>query len=218
MSFIQRYGRCVYATTNAEPNQSNLYVNLGLPSGTLWYNTNLGANNLTERGLYFSWGNTDGYTATYVEGEYSGFINNYNFTANSYSSTNGYQISGTIPLEKDIASQILGDGWRIPTDVQFQELIDNCTIENTTIEGVPGKLFTSNINGNTLFFPNNGYGVGTLLDTPKFYTSYWTNVDDEIDNTKAVCFHSGLSETQLGYIHSESKHYGFGIRAVKVIS
>jgi hypothetical protein len=62
----------------------------------------------------------------------------------------------------------MGGEWSIPTDTQFQELLDNCTITWVTKNGVPGKLFTSNINGKTLFFINNGYGNATTLDSPKY--------------------------------------------------
>jgi hypothetical protein len=37
-----------------------------------------------------------------------------------------------------------------------------------TIDGIPGKLFTSNINGNVIFLPNNGYGNATTLDSPMY--------------------------------------------------
>lgn len=42
------------------------YVDLGLPSGTLWANMNVGANSETDNGLYFAWGETTGYTADQI--------------------------------------------------------------------------------------------------------------------------------------------------------
>ena len=37
------------------------FVDLGLPSGTLWATKNLGASSKTDYGLYFAWGETTGY-------------------------------------------------------------------------------------------------------------------------------------------------------------
>lgn len=230
MSFIQRYGRCFYAKITPEPNEesqetqtgpqlsTDLYVDLGLPSGTLWYNSNLGANSPTARGYYFSWGNKEGYVASYTEGEYEGTIVGYSFIQDNYELTNGYQLSdGYIPVENDAAVDILGEGWTIPTSQQFQELIDNCTITWETIDEITGKLFTSNINGNVIFLPNNGYGNATTLSSPRFQSAYWTSDEDEEDSSKAYAFALSTSILpNLNPVHVEEKRFGFGIRAVKV--
>ena len=231
MSF-KYYAKCCYCRATIEPNQeenqgnqntepqisSDLYVDLGLPSGTLWYNKNLGANSPTARGAYYSWGNLEGYVASYTEGDYNGTIVGYSFIRSNYELTNGYQLSdGYIPAENDAAADTLGGEWRIPTVTQFQELIDTCTITWTTIDGIPGKLFVSNINGNAIFLPNNGYGNATILDSPRFEASYWTSIEDENNTDKAYTFALGTSILpSLTPVHPEEKRFGFGIRAVKV--
>ena len=236
MSFIKMYGRC-YQRFNSNENQENTqeensqendnnqeiqlsndeYVDLGLPSGTLWYNKNLGANSLTARGYYFSWGNKEGYVASYTEGEYEGTIVGYSFIQDNYELTQGYQLSGYIPEENDAAADILGEGWVIPTETQFQELLDNCTITWETIDGVPGKLFTSNINGNVIFLPNTGCGNGEVLSSPGFEAGYWTSTEDENDTDKAYAFAISTSILpNLTPIHPEEKRFGYGIRPVKV--
>ena len=231
MSFIQRYGRCIYAKVTPESNENNQeenqegiqlstddYVDLGLPSGTLWYNSNLGANSPTARGYYFSWGNKEGYVASYTEGDYEGTIVGYSFIQDNYELTNGYQLSdGYIPIDNDAANDILDEGWVMPTLQQFQELIDNCTITWETIDGIPGKLFTSNINGNVIFLPNNGYGNATTLSSPGFQSAYWTSDEDEENSSKAYAFALSTSILpNLNPVHVEEKRFGFGIRAVKV--
>ena len=214
MSFIKMYGRC-YQRFNSNENQENTqeensqendnnqeiqlsndeYVDLGLPSGTLWYNKNLGANSPTARGYYFSWGNKEGYVASYTEGEYEGTIVGYSF----------------------IQDNLLGEGWVIPTETQFQELLDNCTITWETIDGVPGKLFTSNINGNVIFLPNTGCGNGEVLSSPGFEAGYWTSTEDENDTDKAYAFAISTSILpNLTPVHPEEKRFGYGIRPVKV--
>ena len=237
MSFIKTYGRC-YQRFNSSENQENTqeensqennnnqeiqlsnneYVDLGLPSGTLWYNKNLGANSPTARGAYYSWGNIEGYVASYEEGDYEGTIVGYSFIQDNYELTNGYQLSdGYIPMDNDAAAETLGEGWVIPTSQQFQELVDNCTITWETVDGIPGKLFTSNINGNVIFLPSNGYGNATSLESPRFESSYWTSDEDEEVSSKAYAFCLGTSILpNLDPVHVEEKRFGFGIRAVKV--
>lgn len=194
----------------------NGFVDLGLPSGTLWSTVNVGAQTPFQRGQYFSWGNIEGYVASYNEGDYSGEIVGYSFIQDNYVLTNGYQLSGSISVENDAAVDIMGGKWSIPTDVQFQELIDNCTITWVEKNGVPGKLFTSNINGKTLFIINNGYGNATTLDSPMYQSAYWTNAEDDVDTSKALSFTLGTSILpNLTPIHPEEKRFGFGIRAVK---
>ena len=238
MSFIKMYGRC-YQRFNSDENQENTqevnpqendnnqeiqlsndeYVDLGLPSGTLWYNKNLGANSPTARGAYYSWGNKEGYVASYTEGDYEGTIVDYSFIQNNYELTNGYQLSdGYIPVDNDAASEALSEGWVIPTVQQFQELVNNCTITWVTIDEIPGKLFTSNINGNVIFLPNNGYGNATTLDSPRFESAYWTSDEDEVDSSKAYAFALGTSIlSNLDPVHVEEKRFGFGVRAVKIV-
>ena len=41
-------------------------IDLGLPSGTLWMDRNIGASSPEDAGLYFAWGETQGYTADEV--------------------------------------------------------------------------------------------------------------------------------------------------------
>lgn len=194
----------------------NGFVDLGLPSGTLWSTVNVGAQTPFQRGQYFSWGNIEGYVASYNEGDYSGEIVGYSFIQGNYELTNGYQLSGSIPIENDAAVDIMGGEWSIPTDTQFQELFDNCTITWVTKNGVQGKLFTSNINGKTLFIINNGYGNATTLDSPMYQSAYWTNAEDDVDTSKALSFVLGTSILpNLTPVHAEEKRFGFGIRAVK---
>ena len=194
----------------------NGFVDLGLPSGTLWSTVNVGAQTPFQRGQYFSWGNIEGYVASYNEGDYSGEIVGYSFIQGNYELTNGYQLSGSIPIENDAAVDIMGGEWSIPTDTQFQELFDNCTITWVTKNGVPGKLFTSNINGKTLFIINNGYGNATTLDSPMYQSAYWTNTEDDVNTSKALSFVLGPSILpNLTPVHPEEKRFGFGIRAVK---
>ena len=126
------------------------FVDLGLPSGTLWATCNVGATSPEQTGLYFAFGRTIGFTAEQV---YKG---KHLFDFGSYDAST---ISGNLPLEQDAAHIHMGGEWRIPTGDEFQELIDNCDTEwaddyNGT--GVAGYIFASKTNSNNIFLPAAG--------------------------------------------------------------
>jgi hypothetical protein len=135
------------------------FVDLGLPSGLQWATCNLGATKPEEFGLYFQWGETQGYTGitdekifrwtdyTLCDGTLSNML--------KYNATDGLT---TLELSDDAATAV-DSGCRMPTSGECQELIDNTTSElvadyNGT--GVAGRLFTSNNNGNSIFVPAAG--------------------------------------------------------------
>lgn len=140
--------RAVYGPV---PDQSNVsdkapeMIDLGLTSGVKWASCNLGASSPGSRGAFLCWGEMFEKPYTHV----------YNYTLwNPYGGTaddpgeyfdTGANICGT---EYDCATQILGDGWRMPTKDELQELIDECTWEFTS----SGAIVTGP-NGNTITIP-----------------------------------------------------------------
>lgn len=177
------------------------WVDLGLPSGLLWAKANIGSAKPEGIGLYFSWGNTDGHA------EGSG----YNFTQDVYNTTPAAAISDNLSLSQDAARVILGAPWRMPTADEFQELYDNCTSEWTTQNGMNGRLFTSNVNGNTLFLPAAGYYNGTNLITRGSSGYYWSSTYYSPSNAILLLFNSSNIDPHNIYNRLE----GFSIRAVR---
>lgn len=109
------------------------YVDLGLPSGTLWATCNLGADNLEDAGNYYAWGQIYDWVQTQEKG------------------TEDTDIQGT---KYDAAHVNWGGDWVIPSYEQILELIDNCNI--TFVDTY--FVLTSKINEATLIFPNtHGY-------------------------------------------------------------
>ena len=126
------------------------YVDLGLPSGLKWATCNVGATSPEEYGLYFAWGETTGYTADDVT---SGVRL---FTEDEYNAGPAASISADLTLEQDAAHVNMGENWRMPTDIECYELIDNCNAirtEDYNGTGVAGMMFTSKTNGKSVFFP-----------------------------------------------------------------
>ena len=136
------------------------YVDLGLPSGLLWATCNVGANSPEEYGDYFAWGETstkDTYTNSLTDGKQMN------------------DISGNV--QYDAATANWGEGWRMPTKDEFNELIKSCNITKGKVKAVVGYKFTSKINGNSIFIPNAGwYDDASLKDYGEYgYGLYWSS-------------------------------------------
>ena len=131
------------------------YVDLGL--SVKWAKCNVGAEKETDAGLYFAWGETTGYTASQVGTDKQFSWSEYKYGNSSSNLTKYNQSDGKTVLEStdDAASQIMGGDWRMPTDAEFQELIDKTTNEWTQVDGVNGRKFTGS-NGNSIFIPAAG--------------------------------------------------------------
>jgi hypothetical protein len=167
----------------AAAQQQHEYVDLGLPSGTLWATCNVGANNPEDYGDFFAWGET-----TTKEGF---FIPNYKYANGEYkkvtkycpkkkNGVNGYTDNlTTLESSDDAASTNWGSGWCMPTQQQFQELADKCTWTQTTQNGKNG-FEVKGPNGNSIFLPAAGRYNGKALigdGTDGYYWSSELNID-----------------------------------------
>ena len=142
------------------------YVDLGLPSGTLWATMNVGASKPSDSGLYFQWGDTKGYTKEQVgieEGKKAFTWEDYKwYLSGSYAEGNlkfkKYTTPGAkLDFEDDAANANMGGDWHMPTPEQFKELIDNTTSERTEQDGVEGMTFTSKKDSSkSIFIPASG--------------------------------------------------------------
>ena len=147
----------MHTTNGVNTHNGHEFVDLGLPSGTLWATCNVGATSPEQAGLYFAFGETTGFTAEQVT---SGVRK---FDPASYKAS---AISGNLTLEHDAARANLGGNWRMPTYDDWQELYKNCNdawTDDYNGTGVAGCIVTSKINGNSLFLPAAGYCFGSLL-------------------------------------------------------
>lgn len=171
------------------------FVDLGLPSGTLWADRNIGATAPEETGDYFRWGWTDP------------FRNN---QGNPYKSPpKGIkEIAGT---RYDAATAILGEGCRMPTEERFKELIECCLWQWTQSKGVKG-MKVRGPNGNYIFLPAAGYrnysdgglnGVGSG-------GFYWSASPNGGTFDRNLYFYSSYADWG-----SSLRFYGYSVRAVK---
>ena len=159
------------------------YVDLGLPSGTLWATTNIGATHPYQSGLFFAWGDTEGHGRDVSDG-YMFNWENYKwgevigedtyFTKYCTDSSRGkdgftdgkYELD----LEDDAAYVNWGPQWRMPSKEQFDELRNNCTWTRMYLGDVYG-YDVEGPNGRSIFLPDTGWRIDDmLLDGGAFWT------------------------------------------------
>ena len=136
------------------------YVDLGLPSGKKWSKKYLGAETATDEGDYYAWGETSPKLPGNFTEEKYGLLDGAWGEFRRYHGKDGWK--QLIPYD-DAATARLGNKWHIPTETEVQELFDNCTAKEITLNGQPGIALVSKINNNYIFFINNGYTSGIKM-------------------------------------------------------
>ena len=211
------YGEIKSFTTPSGELGDHYYVDLGLPSGTRWASTNIGATNPEDLGSEYAWGETttrDNYewsTYIYCNGG-EGYNTLTKYCNNSEYGDNGFTDDLTsLEAADDAATVNWGEEWIMPSAEDMQELIDNCSTTWTTINGIKGLMVTSNSNGNSIFLPS-GYDEG-LSTTAK----YWSNslYTDNPSEASYLSVYSGDSESDPNFsVGYESRFMPMRIRPV----
>lgn len=148
------------------------YVDLGLPSKIMWAKCDLGATSPEKYGDEYSWGET----WTKINYDYYYFTD---IVEGQYTKYDSRDKRFFLEKEDDVAYLRLGEGWRYPTWNEMQELIDNCTVTESTLNGWPGVMFVSKINNNYIFFGYRPKGPTAALR--------WTSAVVESNPTLAKC-------------------------------
>lgn len=185
------------------------YVDLGLPSGTLWATCNIGAEEPSDFGDYFAWGEV---TPKEWYDQY-----NYEFYSEDGWLSIGDDISGT---EYDAATYNWGDAWRIPTFEQFRELYEECRHgANIVVDDIHLWKFIGP-NDNHIIIPIGGCMYQSTLFNGYKEGSYWTSsyMENELEESKrnnryASGFHV-TSYSGCSMEHGYSREIGISIRPV----
>ena len=209
---------------------SDLYVDMGLPSGLLWAKKNIditqadgfAASEYQYECTFFSWGNTQGHNPQ----DASSFSYDWG-TGNDgpYAQTPGAALNGNVPASMDFARANLGAPWRLPTTEEYAELFANITYIDangdaiaaetanklTTINGITGIRLKSNVNNNILFFPCSGDGYGSSWSSRGSYGLYWSGSLYSAAYGRGLLFYSGGVGPQNTYV----RFGGFSGRAVQ---
>ena len=153
------------------------YVDLGLPSGTLWATCNVGADSIGDYGDRFAWGETSPKEAynwqTYKYTNDDKWVLKY--CVNNHGTHNGEygfeDLLTELEAIDDAATVNWGDGWRTPTVDDWRELRDNCFHDMIVLNNVRGHLIKSP-NGNSIFLP-----VEEIYPVFAYYWSSTLNTD-----------------------------------------
>jgi hypothetical protein len=200
---------------NGSGTTSVQWVDLGLPSGLLWADRNVGAKNPEDYGNYYAWGETTPKEVydwnTYAYGSNLDAITKY--CSSPYFGLNGFTDSlTTLEASDDAAMANLGDGARMPTEGDWWELINSTTNTWTTRNGVFGRLLTGP-NGNSLFLPAAGIRDGLSLNFAGEVGCYWSNTLSQ--NLPYSAWRSELDTIYLSMDNGGERYCGYSVRAVR---
>lgn len=192
------------------------YVDLGLPSGTLWAACNVGATTPDGYGHHFAWGETTP-KDTYNSETYKWFNGHCELTKYCNKSSDGYNgftdnLTVLQPSD-DAATANWGGGWRMPTYEEWVELYQNTTNTWTTRNAVGGRLFTAS-NGNSLFLP--AAGINNLHYVDCGY--YWSSSLNTEQPTSARFLHFDSYQydaVELDMWDEVDRVRGFSVRPVR---
>ncbi len=188
------------------------YVDLGLPSGTLWATCNIGATSPEQYGDYFAWGEVTP-KSNYSWSTYK-YCNGTEKTLTKYciDSEFGYVDNKTqLDLFDDAAYMNWGGGWKMPTNQQYTELSKECSWLWTTYSGMYGYRIIGP-NGNSVFLPAAGtaHSVDWVFK-PNEYGFYYSSTLESSSSGYTLHFESDYIG---GDFWSWPREYGCPVRAV----
>lgn len=192
------------------------WVDLGLPSGTLWATSNIGASAPEAYGSYIAWGETAAKSnynwTTYALANGSSMTLKKYCTASAYGTRDDKEVLETAD---DAASQLWSENWTMPTNIEFEELFneDYTTSKWTMQSGVAGRLMTSKITGCSLFLPAAGYMNGTTASNAGT-GGYYASKNLASSSNYAYCLNFGESSVEPS--NTYYRCYGLSVRPVLV--
>jgi hypothetical protein len=200
--------KTVYYHPYVDPYAGHDYVEIG---GIKWATMNIGANDITDAGLYFQWGDASGYTASQV-GSGSGqkafnwedykYATNVSFMSATMTKYNSTDEKTVLDDDDDAAKAYWGGKWRMPTRsefITFSYSVNTAWTTNYQDSGVAGVICTyKSDSSKVLFFPAGG-GVGNSVITEKNEACcYWSKTRYNSEDNFAY----------LAYIMSDYRHWG----------
>ena len=201
-----------------DPYRGHAYVEIG---GFKWATMNIGAENITDNGLYFAWGETKGYTVEQVgrgEGKKYFDWSDYELAEGTYRTIKRYFRNGeTLQPEDDAAVVNWGGIWRMPTRSEcaaLDEATDVSYVSNYKDSGVAGYVLTDKTDSSKeLFFPAAGWCTNGTVSMIGSYGLYWSNTLDS-DNYGRNATMMQLTQYSQHFNDFNSRMQGLSVRAV----
>ena len=218
--FVTIFGTHIFrkgANFKIEKEDEGDWVDLGLPSGTIWATRNVGASSPEDYGDYFAWGETtpkevynwDTYKWSYYDA--NGYLKFTKYNTDSYYGS----VDNKTELDpSDDAACAHYPGGRMPSYDQIVELCNNCSWQWTQRNGVYGQLVTGP-NGSTMFLPAAGYRWDDSLGSVGSGGGYWSRTRNSFDPDGAYGLDFDSGYWGYWYVNFD-RFYGFTVRAVRV--
>lgn len=192
-------------------------VDLGLPSGLKWAKQNIGAPTETGYGDYFMFGSTTPNTNNKCDWVHAPFNNGQDYYDEDYflAHKDEWFNNNVLKPEYDAATQIMGSGWRMPTQDDLYELIDGTTsewVENYNDSGVNGRLFTSTANSNSIFIPASGGRHNLSVDDENVWGEMWSSFLDP--DYLSQPWYLEFNDADCGATMDRYRYYGYSVRGV----
>jgi len=204
---------------NTLPIPSHDFVEIG---GIKWATMNVGANSVTDTGLYFQWGDTQGYTAAQAGIDKTFDWGNYIWYDEVYGISKYHYVRDKkeiLESSDDAATAVWGGNWRMATSKEFNSLIENTTSAWTNDyqgSGVSGVVLTDIIdNSKSIFLPAGGNcdGDGCYNTGNNSYGYYWTSSVNTDDNPEYAWYLS-FNSRHVGCDDNCERFLGYNIRAI----
>ena len=208
-TFVASANVALIAKFNTKPATGEA-IDLGLPSGIKWASCNVGATSPEEYGGYYAWGETEE-KSNYSWSTYK-YCNGTSTSMTKYCTNSSYgTVDNKTTLEPgdDVAHVKWGGSWRMPTIAEQRELLNNCTWQWTTLNGVYGYRVTGP-NGNSIFLPAAGYRRGSGVSDQGSGGYCWSGSLSSYRSYDAyyLYFYSGCGWG------NDSRYYGRSVRPV----
>lgn len=197
--------------------EDSSYIDLGLPSGTLWAVCNVGAETPEGYGDYYAWGEVQPKDVYDWESYRYGTFTTERYVLYKYCTSKNYSVDGVVDSltvlepDDDVARVCWGENWRMPTIDEWEELFLQTVSVWTTLNGVEGWLFTA-LNGNSLFLPAAGYWWDSEFNGADLGVYWSCTLNKEFPN-RAWGFHFNSYSCHL--CGSSDRNRGQSVRAVR---
>ena len=183
-----------------DPSRGHAYVEI---AGIKWATMNIGASSESDAGLYFQWGDTQGYTSSqigtgseqrrmrWIDYKYS---NNGGSGESDMTKYNLIDNKTVLDASDDAAVANWGGKWRMPTEAEFTELLNNTDALWCTYKGYNGyKLTSKTDSAKFIFFPCAGYCTGNEVSYKGRYGAFWCSSIDQTNVTHSLGLYIGDS-------------------------
>ena len=220
VSLINEDNSVRYLPELDDPYNGHEYVEIG---GLKWATMNIGATQPSDYGLYFAWGETQGYTAEQVgrgEGQrYFGWedykYGNGTSSPDATGMTKYNEADGKTVLEAsdDAAVANWGGNWRMPTTADFQALGAAVNTAWTQVNNVYGMLCTDKTDeSKTLFFPAAGNCFDGSAKNVGYGGPYWSSSLNY--NNKQYAYALNFTDNGAFWNNQYTRYYGYTVRPV----